>query len=603
MTLLRQPHHDGSGLYVDNPWPEIGESVTLRLRVPAGFGATSVEVRHLHDGSPQFTAAQGHTDSSGEQWWTARVRVHNPFLSYRWLVSTADAAWWVNAAGAHPRDVPDSQDFVIGTAPQAPGWVAGSVAYQIFPDRFARSKAADGRQLPDWAIPADWQDPVQLEQPGRSQQIFGGDLDGVREHLDHIAELGANLVYLTPFFPSRSNHRYDASSFTRVDPLLGGDEAMIRLADEIRRRGMRLMGDITTNHTGVGHEWFGTAMTAPDSPEHSFYFWTHTAPGYATWLGEPTLPKLNWTAEQLMERFFAPEGVVAQWLQEPFGLDGWRVDVAHMTGRHGALDDYDTVQRAMRARMDAIGDKLLVAEHPYDLHHDVRGDGWHGAMNYAGFTRPLWNWLRDPAADVAFLGSRAELGVLDGVGMVATMTAFNSQIPWSVLTNSFALAGSHDTGRILTAVGGDPAVANLAVGLALTLPGLPMLCYGDEVGLQGIDGEDARRPMPWRREDWNQQSWTGQRELVQARRSLPALQQGGLRWVHAEADQVAFLRESPQQRALVTAARRAHQPVRIPLAELPGVERGELALGEGVHREGDELVLTASGPGLSIWVF
>ena len=99
--------------------------------------------------------------------------------------------------------------------------------YQVFPDRFARSAAADARELPEWALAAEWDDPVIHEGPGPVTQLYGGDLDGVREHLDHLLDLGVTMLYLTPVFPARSNHRYDAHSFDHVDPLLGGDDALV----------------------------------------------------------------------------------------------------------------------------------------------------------------------------------------------------------------------------------------------------------------------------------------------------------------------------------------------------------------------------------------
>ncbi len=86
---------------------------------------------------------------------------------------------------------------------------------------------------------------------------------GVTAHLDHIASLGANLLYLTPLFPAPSNHRYNASTFEHIDPLLGGDVAYQALIEEVHRRGMRIIGDLTTNHTGSDHEWFRAATSDP----------------------------------------------------------------------------------------------------------------------------------------------------------------------------------------------------------------------------------------------------------------------------------------------------------------------------------------------------
>ena len=110
------------------------------------------------------------------------------------------------------------------------------------------------------------------EGPDCPRQLYGGDLDGIIAHLDHIASLGVGTLYLTPLFPAESNHRYNASTFDRIDPLLGGDAAFARLADAAHARGMRLMGDLTTNHCGDTHEWFQAALADPNSPEAAFFF-------------------------------------------------------------------------------------------------------------------------------------------------------------------------------------------------------------------------------------------------------------------------------------------------------------------------------------------
>ena len=173
--------------------------------------------------------------------------------------------------------------------------------------------------------------------------MYGGDLDGIARRLDHIAALGANTVYLTPFFPARSNHRYDASAFDRVDPLLGGDAALARLAAAVHGRGWRLLGDLTTNHTGDGHPWF------TDRARDFYYF--RPGGGYESWLGYPSLPKLNWGSAELRRRFTDGDPALAR---RAVRLDGWRVDVANMTGRRGA-DDWTHEVAALLRRAVARG--------------------------------------------------------------------------------------------------------------------------------------------------------------------------------------------------------------------------------------------------------
>ena len=112
-------------------------------------------------------------------------------------------------------------------------------------------------------MPRDWDELPTGRGPETPYEWFGGDLRGVEAHLDHIEALGANVIYLTPVFPAGSTHRYDSTTFDRVDPLLGGDEALASLTRAAHARGMRVISDLTTNHTGDKHEWFVARRARP----------------------------------------------------------------------------------------------------------------------------------------------------------------------------------------------------------------------------------------------------------------------------------------------------------------------------------------------------
>lgn len=606
---LARPHHDGSELYVDNAAPQLGETVTVRVRAPHAAGIAQVYVRQLRDAEPTFAAARVVRHTSTEQWWAVEVTCHNPVTSYRFMLEGADGRYlWLNGTGVHARDVPDHGDFRLVTYPAPPSWAMDSVVYQVFPDRFARSAAAPpvAEIAPDWATPADWNGPVDTTDPSTtSSQLFGGDLDGVREHLDHLERLGVTVLYLTPFFPARSNHRYDASTFDTVDPLLGGDEALDRLVAEAHRRGLRVLGDLTTNHTGDEHEWFVTARSDADSPERDFYFFAEDG-SYATWLGVPSLPKLNHSSQELRAALFdLPDAPVRRWLSGPHALDGWRVDVANMTGRHDAQDVNHAVACHMRSTLDDLGDKLLVGEHVHDHSADAQGSGWHGVMNYSGFTRPLWTWLRDKEFAPKFLGAPLVVPRLDGESVARTIDEFGSLVPWRSRSLSFTLTGSHDTTRIRTLVGDDPALVAVAAALLLTLPGIPMLTYGDEIGMPGAFGEDGRRPMPWDEQDWDTETFATYQELIAARHSVHALRHGGLRWVSVDSDSLTFVRESTRGSALIHCARSPHAAVRVPLEHLAGAGHGRVvaAGGTDVTSDAETLSIVAHSAGFVVWEF
>jgi alpha-glucosidase len=599
-SLLAQPHHDGSDAYVLERPGELGDEATVRLRVPRAVRVHKVVLRSVVDGEIRPVEAEVDEETDTDIWWRASFEAGNPVTPYRWLLFGGDVRYaWVNGLGVVRHDIPDADDFRMHVGAPGPEWHLRSVVYQIFPDRFATTDAAP--EPPAWGNPMAWG-----ERPtgrGRANQFdfYGGDLPGIEQHLDHVAQLGADAIYLTPFFPAGTSHRYDAWSFERVDPLLGGDEALRSLAHAAHARGMRLIGDLTLNHSGHGHEWFQRARDDASAPEREYYFFDDSLPaGYAAWAGVASLPKLNWASAELFERML---GVVRHWLEE--GLDGWRIDVANMSGRFRGADLTHDLARAVRdAAVSVRPDAVLIAEHAHDFRADLRGDGWHGAMNYAGFMRPVWSWLRgdEVSEDMRehFWGYPVGLLRFGGEQTVASMRAFRAGVPWDGILHSWTLVDSHDTARFRT-VARSPARQLVGVGLQMTSPGVPMVFAGDELGLEGEWGEDARRTMPWAApETWDTDLFDAYRRLIALRRSSDALARGGLRYAHVSDDAIGYLRETPDERLLVLARRAPHDPVRLPL-DLLGARGLETLEGGDATTANGWAELPVEGPSFSIW--
>ncbi len=587
---LFEPHHDGSPMYIEDAAPVLGEEVAVRVRVPEGDLVTGprvdgVWVRSVRDGEPHITEANVESSDDTGTWWRARLVVSNPVTSYRFVLRGADGSYrWLNGTGTHRRDVTDAADFRLSTEHRLPDWVPDQVGYQVFPDRFARGP--ERIVAPSWALPAEWEEPVLHRGPDVPRQWYGGTLDGVSLHLDHLTSLGVTLLYLTPFFAARSNHRYDAVSFDEVDPVLGGDAALQRLIDAAHEAGIRVIGDLTTNHTGDAHPWFRTARNDAGSLERSFYRF-HEDGSYESWLGVGSLPKLDHSVPELRRRLYEGTGsTVARWLRA--GIDGWRIDVANMTGRLGQDDATLEVARTIRRTIaQTRPDAWLLAEHGHDASLDLPGSGWHGTMDYSGFTRPIWSWLNGGGPggpglphDLKFMGLPVPIPSRPGPECVATMRDFHAAMPWASRNASTSHLGSHDSPRFRTVAGGgttggvDRTGSGRGwhlVGLALqmTLPGIPVVFMGDELGLTGVDGEHSRTPMPWGREDeWDQPTCEAYQEWVRLRRDHLALRRGGLRWVAVGADSLTYLREHPGQRLLVHVARADHAAVELPLSHL-----------------------------------
>lgn len=554
----QSPHHDGSELYVSDIAPEIGDKVTFKVRVPSSYHFEKALIRIYHDGEPRIFEMKLSHKGTKEKWYQVSVQILNIQNSYRFAFIDEGKYEWLNAKGLSDHDVHSNNDFQLVAIPDNPEWIKSSVFYQIFPDRFARSGKVD--VIPEWAYPREWD----LLPRGRSkftgQELYGGDLYGVAEHLDHVNALGVNGIYFTPMFPSRSNHRYDATSFDSIDPVLGGDKAFLALLKLAKKQKIRILGDLTSNHCGAGHKWLAKAKKNRQSKERSYFYWDKKIKwGYVGWYGLESLPKLNFSSKDLRKVMYeGKNSIVKKWISPKYGMAGWRIDVGNMTGRQGAENHHSEVMQGIRKAMYEVNPQTwLVAENGDFEASDLNGLGWQGAMNYQGFMRPFWNWInRNPEITGGFQGLPFAMPKINGRQLVASIQEFNSSIPWRSLTASMLLLDSHDTARFRTVVLGDVDAHVSAMTMMLTYPGVPSIFAGDEIGLEGSWGEDSRRTINWQdRSNWDHGFMDEVRKLIALRKGQDALINGGLRWVAVEDDYLVFLRESKKQSILVMVSR------------------------------------------------
>lgn len=600
MSFL-QPHHDGSEIYVSNIAPRIGDKVELKLRVPAQYSPDKVFVRFFHDGEPRTRELKRYEKSSIESWWKVKVEVLNPVFHYRFLMVVDGQFSWINGAGLFEHDVTDREDFQIIANGAHPQWIQSSVFYQIFPDRFANSGAI--RELPQWAVPKEWNELPNGRHKTTGQEYYGGDFPGITSKISYMQDLGVTAVYFTPAFPGRSTHRYDARTFDEVDPLLGGNEGLIAFSKAAHKAGMRIMGDLTTNHCGAGHPWIQKSLKDKKAKEREFFYWDKSIKhGYVGWWGLASLPKLNYDSTKLRSLMYSGEkSVVKKWLRAPYSMDGWRIDVGNMTGRYLGQDINQEVARGIRTAVDETNsDAWLVAENADHSPSDLDGFGWHGTMNYNGFARPLVNWFNNPSNGIAnFSGLPGKNPKFSGEGTVAIMRAFVAGIPWRSLVASMVLLDSHDTARFRTVVANDENAHLAAATLLLTYPGVPSIFAGDELGLEGAWGEDARRTIDWESpEKWNKKLFYGFKSLIAIRKTRHALAYGGLRWVFASDDAMAYLRESKKESVLVYVSRSGTKS-KIDLRPY-GYGVAETLFGQ--KAEGDQFVVKSSVATSGVWL-
>jgi alpha-glucosidase len=612
-------HHDGSPRYVvpsGGGAPDrlrIGDEIRLRVRSGLDRQVDRLFLRSNPDGEQAFAELREVEPGPASRWWEITLRLSMPVTGYRFLLLTRDGHRWLNGSGIHRATPTDHEDFRLVAGYDPPSWLTDRVFYQIFPDRFANGNPSNDVGDGAWtyrghAARARAWDELPSVGPGAMVEFFGGDLAGIEAHLDHLADLGVNAIYLNPIFATRSNHGYDTIDYDRVADHFGGNAALVALRRATRARDIRLMLDIAPNHVGAEHPWFLDAQVDPGAGTAGYFVFRSRPDAYESWLGVRSLPKLDYRDPALREAMYAgPDAVLRRWLRPPYSIDGWRIDVANMLGRLGPDQLGAEVARGMRAVVKAENpDAYLMGEHSFDATDQLAGDQWDGVMNYAGFMTPVLEWLHGVDYGSHAMGTIYRTNRSSTASLVQTLTAFLAAVPWSVGAHQYNLLASHDTARIRTAVAGDVGHLRAAFGLLLTFVGVPSILYGDEIGLEGEDGVRTRRTMPWNPDSWDLAHLAFLRSLVRHRVHSRALQVGGLQFLEVAGDSVAFVRDLDDEQVVIVVARgpggRPQGPLFVAAAALAdGTELVEVLTGARATVKRGHVPLPATPPGVAIW--
>ncbi len=395
----------------------------------------------------------------------------------------------------------------------APPWIKDVVFYQIFPERFY-----NGDRSNDPSVVEEWGN-----KPKR-RNFFGGDLRGIIEKLSYLAYLGINAIYLTPIFKSPSNHKYDTSDYLEIDPHLGNLETLRELVKKGHERGIRLILDGVFNHSGDRFWAFEDVAKKGSSSHYSAWYFVKTFPvrkwpnpNYLTCGTARYLPKLNTDNPQVREYLF---GVARYWLEEA-GIDGWRLDVADEVS-HDFWKEFRKVVR------DANPDAFLVGELWGDASPWLQGDEFDGAMNYL---------LRDLI--IKFFAWHQ----IDAQAFDSELARLRSKYPQEANEAMLNLLGSHDTPRYLTVCRGDVDKVVLSLLFLMTYIGVPMIYYGDEVGMKGGNDPLCRGTMIWDPTKWNRRIFDTCKKLIRIRREHPALRRGSFKTLYSSKRVYAYQRE------------------------------------------------------------
>lgn len=391
-----------------------------------------------------------------------------------------------------------------------PMWAKGGIIYHIFVDRFFRTKVTGKND----AIMRNWgETPHYLpDEKGEilNKDFFGGNLEGIKDKLPYIASLGATAIYLSPIFEAYSNHKYDTGDYHKIDPMFGNENSLRELCQEAKKYGIYIILDGVFSHTGADSIYFNKygrynslgAYQSKDSPYFDWYSFKEWNEDYVSWWGIKTLPEVNENNQSFTEFISGKNGVIEHW--QKAGIMGWRLDVAD------ELPD-EFLQNLRTSIKKQNKDALIV------------GEVWEDASNKFSYGK-LKEYLLGKQLD-SVTNYPLKKGIIEYIKnkdcsfLYETMNKIMETYPPETANCLMNIIGTHDTERILTILGNNyiPTsksemaesklskeelkkgikLLKIASLLQFTLPGIPCIYYGDEVGLEGWKDPFNRRCYPW----------------------------------------------------------------------------------------------------------
>lgn len=551
------------------------EKVKLRIIVPRSMkccGATLCVAKE-NESPAYYSMFWAGMCGDDNEYWELHFFATTPGLY--WYHFELDTPWgrsFVRNVGRGVGDfAPDASDFqqtVYDKNFKTPDWLKGGIIYQIFPDRFYSSGTEKHGVRPSRVMRRWGDEPFWREEQMNgiwNNDYFGGDLKGVEEKLLYLANLGVTCIYLNPIFEANSNHRYDTADYEKIDPLLGTEDDLKSLCKTAREQyGISIILDGVFSHTGCDSKYFNIysnyddvgAYNSKESPYYPWYKFINWPDEYHSWWGIKLLPEVIEETPEYREYICGKNGILRKWLK--CGISGWRLDVAD------ELPDVflDDLRRAVK---DENSDAVIIGEVWEDattkLAYGERrryllGEQLDSVMNYP-FADAVLNFVKFANAD-AFIDS-----------VMSIIEKYPPQVT-NVLMNHI---GTHDTERAITRLAGENcegygrhwqhehnklsdydyyrgvSMMKIASLIQYTLPGVPSLYYGDEIGMQGMKDPFNRACMDWYEPNTELHRWY--KRLGEIRRGCKAFERGSFVPVYCSYKTVAYLRSGDNNEVLV----------------------------------------------------
>lgn len=487
---------------------------------------------------------------------------------YHFEISKGTSVYFYTKAGlSNVLDV--NQSFTIIPNWKTPDWAKSCVMYHIYVDRFCNGDKTNDivkdeyKYLGHAVKKFDWEKPVEARDVANH---YGGDIQGIIDKLPYLKDLGIEVLYLSPLFVSPSNHKYDIQDYDYIDPHFGKivkdegeplyferfrndyatkyisrttDKANLEASNELFAEftkkahdlGIRIIIDGVFNHCGAYNKWLDRekfyeksgyepgAFASKNSKYHNFFKWENLTDkawpnntSYSSWWGHDNHPKLNFEGSKELEDYILQ--IAKKWVEPPYNVDGWRLDVGADLG-HTEKYNHKFWKMFRKAVKESNEETIIISEHYGDPSSWLQGDEWDTVMNYDAFMEPITWFLTgmekhsegyEPGllnnTDAFEAAMRFNMGRLANQALITAMNQLSNHDHSRFLTRTNQSMGRlHTSGRDLADKNIRMEVMYEAIVMQMTWPGSPTLYYGDEVGLTGWTDPDNRRTFPWGKEN------------------------------------------------------------------------------------------------------
>ncbi len=602
---------DGGPNFVDPMEPEAGDEVRLRIRT----ARDNAEHVYVCLGGERREMSVAHQTELFDFYEITYVVGSDP-VDYYYEIISGGMRCYFNKKGPN-RILEPFFNYRLTPGFSTPDWAKGAVMYQIFVERFANGDPSNDvldheyvyidehvKRVKDWD---------KYPSAMGVREFYGGDLQGVLDHLDYLGDLGIDVIYLNPVFVSPSNHKYDVQDYDYIDPhftkitedegellpewasdnthaqryitrvtnrnnLENSNRFFAEFVEEVHRRGMKVILDGVFNHCGSFNKWMDAeriyeyqygyekgAFVDANSPYRSFFkFYNNEAwpynGEYDGWWGHKTLPKLNYEGSSQLYDYILQIG--RKWVSPPYNVDGWRLDVAADLGQSPEMNHrfWKDFRKAVK---EANPEAIILAEHYGDPGDWLQGDQWDTIMNYNAFMEPV-TWFLTGMEKHSDERRGDLLGNIQAFqdAMIYHMSRFH----YPSLMVSMNELSNHDHSRFLTrtnqtvgrtaTVGPEAADRNVnkavmraAVMIQMTWPGAPTIYYGDEAGVTGWTDPDNRRTYPWGHED--KELIRYHRDMIALHKKHEALMKGSMKYLQGAYKVLCFGRFTEHEKMVI----------------------------------------------------